>query len=68
MKKSDVTCRECGAWFRRIEFTSKSGSKAQYQCPACDTLLEVFDGKNLVAYRLTVAPARIVAEKRRLVG
>jgi hypothetical protein len=57
MKKSDVTCRECGAWFRRIELTSERGVEGQYRCPACGAVLERFDGHNLVAYRLTVPPS-----------
>jgi predicted Zn finger-like uncharacterized protein len=56
MKKGDVTCPECGAGFRRIELSSRSGDRGEYRCPACSTLLEVFDGGNLVAYRLTVPP------------
>ena len=30
MKKSDLTCPECGAGFRRIELTSKSGTRGEY--------------------------------------
>jgi hypothetical protein len=56
MRKSDVTCPECGAGFRRIELTSQPGFEGQYRCPACDTILEAFDGDHLVAYRLTVQP------------
>jgi uncharacterized Zn finger protein len=57
MRKSDVTCFECGAGFRRIELASGRGSEGQYRCPACGTVLEAFDGHNLVAYRLTVQPS-----------
>jgi uncharacterized Zn finger protein len=57
MQKSDVTCRECGAGFRRIELTSQRGVKEQYRCPACGSVLERLDGHNLVAYRLTVQPS-----------
>jgi hypothetical protein len=57
MKKDDVVCRECGAGFRRIELLSRSGSSGEYRCPACDSLLETFDGSHLVAYRLTVQPS-----------
>jgi predicted Zn finger-like uncharacterized protein len=57
MKKSDVTCPECGAGFRRIELKSERGTQGQYRCPTCKTVLEVFDGQNLVAYRLTVQPS-----------
>ena len=56
MRKNDVMCRECGAGFRRIELTSQPGFKGQYRCPACDAMLEAFDGGHLVAYRLTVQP------------
>lgn len=57
MRKSDVTCPECGAGFRRIELTSQSGSEWQYRCPTCDTVLETLNGSDLVAYRLTVQPS-----------
>ena len=57
MRKSDVTCPECGAGFRRIELTSLSGIERQYRCPTCDIVLETFNGSNLVAYRLTVQPS-----------
>jgi transposase-like protein len=57
MKKSDVICPHCGAGFRRIELSSEPGFEQQYRCPACDTVLEAFDGRNLVAYRLTVQPS-----------
>ena len=57
MKKDDVTCSECGAGFRRLELTSKSGTKGEYRCPACDAVLEKFDGSALVAYRLTIQPS-----------
>jgi transposase-like protein len=56
MRKSDVICPECGAGFRRIELSSERGHEGQYRCAACDTVLENFDGLNLVAYRLTVQP------------
>jgi transposase-like protein len=56
MIKDDVTCPECGAGFRRIELSSQQGGKGAYRCPACDEVLEVFDGSKLVAYRLTVQP------------
>jgi hypothetical protein len=37
--------------------SSASGAKGEYHCPACNTLLEVFDGGHLVAYRLTIEPS-----------
>jgi transposase-like protein len=57
MEKGDVTCSECGAGFRRLELSSKSGGKGEYRCPACNNVLEVFDGSSLVAYRLTIQPS-----------
>lgn len=57
MKKDDVTCGECGAGLRRLELSSRRGTKGEYRCPACGNLLEAFDGKNLVAYRLTIQPS-----------
>jgi predicted Zn finger-like uncharacterized protein len=58
VKKSDVVCPECGAGFRRIELSSRPGTKGEYRCPPCSTLLEVFDGDNLVTYRLTIVPPK----------
>jgi transposase-like protein len=57
MKKDDVTCPKCGAGFRRLELTSRSGKTGEYRCPACDAVLEKFDGGALVAYRLTIQPS-----------
>ena len=56
MEKSDVICAECGAGFRRLELWSQPGDKGEYRCPACDSLLEIFDGSKLIAYRLTIEP------------
>jgi len=56
MKKSDVTCSECGAGFRRLELGSQPGEKGEYRCPVCGSPLEVFDGTRLIAYRLTIEP------------
>ncbi|KWV48402.1 hypothetical protein AS156_18135 [Bradyrhizobium macuxiense] len=56
MRKTDVTCAVCGAGFRRMELWSEPGSKGEYHCPACDYLIEAFDGSTLVAYRLTIQP------------
>jgi predicted Zn finger-like uncharacterized protein len=58
MKKDDVTCPHCGAWFRRLELSSKPGTGGEYRCPVCDTVLEIFDGSKLVAYRLTIQSLR----------
>ena len=57
MMKADVTCPECRAGFRRIELVSTAGIRGQYSCPSCHTVLETFDGRHLVAYRLTVQPS-----------
>ena len=59
MKKSDVTCPECGAGYRRIELVSKKGTKGEFRCLTCDHLLETFDGSTEVALRLTVQPEKI---------
>jgi transposase-like protein len=58
MKKSDVTCPKCGAGYRRIELTSRQGTKGEYRCLLCDQLLEEFDGSSDVAIHLTVQPER----------
>jgi hypothetical protein len=58
MKKSDVQCLDCGAGYRRIELVSKPGKRGHYQCLVCGRLLETFDGKHEVAFRLTVNPER----------
>jgi transposase-like protein len=59
MKKSDLICPECGAGYRRIELTSRRGSKGAFRCLLCDHVLEVFDGSTEVAIRLTVQPEKI---------
>ena len=41
MRKSDITCPECNAGYRRIELNSISGAKGEYRCLLCDHLLEV---------------------------
>lgn len=58
MKKSDITCPECGAGYRRIELASRQGTKGEYQCLPCNYVFEVFDGSTEVAIRLTVQPER----------
>jgi hypothetical protein len=57
MNQSDVTCAECGAGFRRLELSFEQGTKGEYRCPACGALLEKFDGRTFVAYRLTIQPS-----------
>lgn len=56
MRKSDVTCPECNAGYRRIELASRPGVKGEFRCRVCEYLLEVFDGSTEVALRLTVQP------------
>jgi hypothetical protein len=58
MKKSDITCPECHAGYRRIEIESIDGTKGEFCCLLCGQLLEVFDGKTNVAIRLTVQPEK----------
>jgi len=55
MKKSDVTCPECSAGYRRIELATP-GKQGEFRCLVCDHLLEVFDGSSEIALRLTVQP------------
>jgi transposase-like protein len=59
-EKSDVTCPQCKAGYRRIEVASGKKSKGEYRCLLCDHLLEVFDGSSQVAIRLTVQPEKIM--------
>jgi uncharacterized Zn finger protein (UPF0148 family) len=59
MKKGDIICPECNAGFRRIELSSRHGRVGELRCPLCDHLLEVSDGSTDIAYRLTVAPAKL---------
>jgi len=58
MKKSDLTCPDCGAGYRRIELTSRPGVKGEYRCLLCDEVLEKFDGSTDVAIRLTIQPEK----------
>jgi hypothetical protein len=58
MKKSDLTCSECHAGYRRIELVSQGGTKGEFHCLLCGHLLEVFDGKTDIAIRLTVQPEK----------
>ena len=64
MINGDVTCPKCGAGFRRIEFVSQQGREGEYRCPTCDELLEVLDGKRLIAYRVTIAPLAALGRMR----
>jgi predicted Zn finger-like uncharacterized protein len=58
MRKSDVTCPECQAGYRRIELQSKPVTLGEFRCLTCDHLLETFDGTANVALRLTVQPKK----------
>ncbi len=60
MKRDDVICPECHAGFRRIELASRPGSKGEFRCPLCHHVLEVSDGSTDIAYRLTVAPEKLL--------
>ena len=59
MKTHDVTCPKCKVGFRRVELSFEPTTKGEYRCPACDEILETFDGSKCVAYRLTVQPALV---------
>ena len=59
MRKSDVTCPVCQAGYRRIELTSRPGNSGEFRCLICDSVLEVLDGSNEVALRLTVQPSSV---------
>jgi transposase-like protein len=63
MKKSDVTCPDCFAGYRRIELEFRKGLPGQYKCVVCDRVLEVFDGSREIAYRLTVQPSHLRPEE-----
>jgi len=64
MEKVGVTCPHCRAGFQRLELSFEPGTKGDYHCPVCDTVLESFDGDKLIAYRLTVRPSiRVSASK-----
>jgi hypothetical protein len=58
MRKSDITCPECGAGYRRIELISGSSDRGEFRCLVCDHLLETFHDSRTVALRLTVQPER----------
>jgi hypothetical protein len=59
MRKSDLTCPECKAGYRRIELISKKGAKGEFRCLFCDHVLEVMNGCTEIAIRLTVQPSQI---------
>ena len=62
MKKGDVTCPDCFAGYRRIELVSRKGRPGHHKCLICERILEVFDGSQEIAYRLTVQPLNLHPE------
>jgi predicted Zn finger-like uncharacterized protein len=58
MKTSGPVCSECRAGFRRVELESARGAAGEYRCPLCNNLIETFDGKRLIVYRLTIIPPK----------
>jgi transposase-like protein len=60
MRKSDVTCPECNAGYRRIELTSRPGTPGEFRCVMCGRVIEVFDGSTEVALRLAVPPEILI--------
>jgi DNA-directed RNA polymerase subunit RPC12/RpoP len=63
MKKNDVTCSACGAGFRRLELATPPANQGEYRCPACDEVLETFDGSAYIAYRMTIQPSMKAARQ-----
>ncbi len=59
MRKSDIICLKCGAGYRRVELSTRSGTKGEFRCLLCDDVLETFDGTTEVAIRLTVQPEKM---------
>ena len=57
MRKNDVTCLACGAGFRRLELVTPPANTGEYHCPACNEVLETFDGSAFIAYRMTIQPS-----------
>jgi len=58
MRRTEVQCPWCGAWYRRIEVDSMKGEPGEYDCLLCNQPLESFSGETYVAYRLVVQPLR----------
>ena len=58
MLKTDITCPGCRAGYRRVELASRPGPSGEFRCLVCDHVLEIFDGANDVAIRLTVQPVK----------
>ena len=66
MRKSDLSCPECKAGYRRIELISKKGVGGEFRCLFCDHILEVMNGCTEIAIRLTVQPKQIFHRDRNL--
>jgi DNA-directed RNA polymerase subunit RPC12/RpoP len=66
MRMGGAVCSECRAGFRRVELESEPGTEREYRCPLCSNLLETFNGKRLVAYRLTIVPPKYLDSHARL--
>jgi hypothetical protein len=58
MYKSDVICPKCHAGYRRVELSTRKGTKGEFRCLTCGEVLEVFDGSTEIAIRLTVQPEK----------
>ena len=58
MKKSDLSCPVCHAGYRRIELSSRPGTKGEFRCLLCNEVLEKLDGSTDVPIRLTVQPEK----------
>lgn len=68
MKKDDVACSAWGAGFRRLELATPPANTGEYRCPACDEVLETFDGSAFIAYRMTIQPSIKAARPNGLVS
>jgi len=64
MRKSEITCPECGADYCRIELTSRPGTHGEFRCLTCDHVIEVFDSSTHVVLRLDVQPGHYVRAGR----
>jgi transposase-like protein len=53
MIKTDITCPNCFAGYRRIERISRKGQAGQFKCLVCGRLFENFDGSTEIAYRMS---------------
>jgi len=56
MKISDITCRECGAFYQMAESVSAKGSRGQARCALCGDLLAEWNDGRLKAVRLVMSP------------